>query len=59
MGVIFDTNVWVALFNINDAHHEKAKELFFENSVVLIPEYVVLETTTVLHRKGLHNFYVR
>lgn len=48
MTAIFDTNVWVALFNEIDAHHEKAMQLYTENPLILIPEYVILETTTVL-----------
>jgi predicted nucleic acid-binding protein len=48
MVIIFDSNVWIALFNENDAHHEKALQLFSESSVIYVPEYVILEITTVL-----------
>jgi predicted nucleic acid-binding protein len=27
MAIIFDSNVWIALFNENDAHHENARQL--------------------------------
>jgi len=37
MATIFDSNVWIALFNENDAHHEKALQLFSENSVIYVP----------------------
>lgn len=47
MNSIFDTNVWVALFNEQDAHQDVAKRLFLQNETVFIPEYVILETTTV------------
>jgi len=47
MTIIFDSNVWIALFNENDAHHEKAQRLFSDSPVIYIPEYVILEITTV------------
>lgn len=52
MAIIFDSNVWIALFNENDAHHEKARKLFSENSVIYVPEYVILEITTVLQLRA-------
>ena len=52
MAIIFDSNVWIALFNENDAHHEKARQLFSEHSVIYVPEYVILEITTVLQLRA-------
>ena len=52
MTIIFDPNVWIALFNENDTHHEKARQLFSENSVIYVPEYVILEITTVLQLRA-------
>lgn len=52
MNCIFDTNVWVALFNENDAHHEKAQQLFLQTESVIIPEYIILETTTILQMRA-------
>jgi len=52
MAVIFDSNVWIAFLNEKDAHHEKARQLFSEKWVVFVPEYVVLETTSVLQLKA-------
>jgi predicted nucleic acid-binding protein len=52
MNCIFDTNVWVALFNENDAHHEKAQQLFLQTESVTIPEYIILETTTILQMRA-------
>jgi len=52
MAIIFDSNIWIALFNENDAHHEKARQLFYENPVITIPEYVILEITTVLQLRA-------
>jgi len=52
MNSIFDTNIWVALFNENDAHHKAAQELFLQNEIIYIPEYIILETTTVLQLRA-------
>lgn len=52
MNAIFDTNVWVALFNGNDAHHDTAKQLFLQNESIALPEYIILETTTVLQMRA-------
>ena len=52
MNSIFDTNVWVALFNKRDGHHDAAQRLFLQNETVFIPEYVILETTTVLQLRA-------
>ena len=52
MSYLFDTNVWVALFNEKDAHHDAAQHLFLQNETVFIPEYVILETTTVLQLRA-------
>lgn len=52
MNGIFDTNVWVALFNEKDGHHDAAQRLFLQHGTVFIPEYVILETTTVLQLRA-------
>jgi len=52
MSYLFDTNVWVALFNEKDVHHDAAQRLFSQNETVFIPEYVILETTTVLQLRA-------
>lgn len=48
MSVIFDSNIWIALFNENDAHHQTALELYAKSVDICIPEYIVLEVTSVL-----------
>lgn len=49
MNVIFDSNVWIAFLNKEDSQHEKAVQIFQENEdKVVIPEYVVLEVSSVL-----------
>jgi predicted nucleic acid-binding protein len=52
MAIIFDSNVWIAILNENDAHHEKAQSLFAENTTIIIPEYLILEITTVLQLRA-------
>ncbi len=54
---IFDSSVWVALFNEKDSQHEKAKNLMVsmnENSrdLVVLPEHIVAETASVLLLKS-------
>lgn len=48
--VIFDTNVWVALFVPTDSQHKKAVRTFRTHYDVpkLVPEYVLLETLTII-----------
>lgn len=52
MAIIFDSNIWIALFNENDGHHEKSRQLFSETPVITIPEYVILKITTVLQLRA-------
>ncbi len=46
--MILDSNVWIALYLEEDSQHKKALKLapFFRH--VAIPEYVILETCTIL-----------
>ncbi|MBI3335788.1 MAG: type II toxin-antitoxin system VapC family toxin [Candidatus Portnoybacteria bacterium] len=50
---ILDANVWVAFFYKDDALHTKAEKIFqlCERPVVM-PEYVILEVSSVLSRKA-------
>lgn len=55
--IIFDSSVWVALFNDKDSQHEKAKNLIVsanKNSrdVIVLPEHIVAETASVLLLKS-------
>lgn len=46
---VLDSSVWVALFHESDSQHRKAVEAMRTvGSSLLVPEYVVLETCTVL-----------
>ncbi|TAK55661.1 MAG: PIN domain-containing protein [Bacteroidetes bacterium] len=52
--VLFDSSVWVAFFNQNDIHHEKAQELFIEatqqKEIITVPEFVYAEVLNSLWR---------
>jgi predicted nucleic acid-binding protein len=48
---IFDSNVWVALFHEHDSLHDRAVSVL--STIVaplIVPEYVIVETCTVLER---------
>lgn len=48
--LVLDTSFLVALFNNNDVFHKKAlkRREQIKNEILLLPEYVVLELTTIL-----------
>lgn len=49
MKVIFDSNVWIAYFREEDSLSKKAKEILENHEgIIVIPEYIFLEVTTVL-----------
>ena len=50
--MILDSNVWIALYLEEDSQHKKALKLkpFFRQ--VAVPEYVILETCTILLAKA-------
>ncbi|MBU4298483.1 PIN domain-containing protein [Patescibacteria group bacterium] len=50
--VILDSNIWIALLNIDDSNHSKARQLFREiKEKIVLPEYIILETATLLSQK--------
>lgn len=51
--IIFDSNVWIGYFNIEDATHAQAVSYFkkYEACTVVLTEYVLLEVATVLKQK--------
>jgi predicted nucleic acid-binding protein len=52
--IILDSCVWIAFFHKEDSQHEKAQELIsITANEIIIPEYVVLEVSTVLQNKKL------
>ena len=55
--IIFDSNVWVALFNEKDSQHKKAKDLLVATKesakeLVALPEHIIAETASVLVAKS-------
>lgn len=50
---ILDSNVWIAFLYIDDAQHEKSKKVFqLCEKPIVIPEYVVIEVSSVLSQKA-------
>jgi len=50
---ILDSNVWVAFFDKDDSFHRKAVQIVSNlQERIVLPEYVLLEVTTVLSRKA-------
>jgi len=50
---ILDSNVWIAFLYIDDAQHEKAKKVFqLCKKPIVIPEYIVIEVSSVLSQKA-------
>lgn len=48
---IVDSSVWIAYFYESDTQHEKARKIVNNLVAPLIPEYVLLEVTTILRLK--------
>lgn len=53
--MILDSNVWIALYLEEDSQHKKALKLAPSFRHVAIPEYVILETCTILLVKAGEN----
>lgn len=50
--MILDSNVWIAVYHAEDSQHKKALKLTSSFRQVAIPEYVILETCTILLTKA-------
>lgn len=51
--IIFDSNVWIALFHESDTLHDRAVKILHEQQPPFgIPEYVLLEVATILAKKA-------
>ena len=52
--VILDSNIWIACLDRNDSTHDQAVKLWSElenrGEQIKVPEYVLLETTTMINR---------
>lgn len=47
--IIFDSNIWIAFFNISDTQHKKAGKILENiNAKIVITEYIILEVSSVL-----------
>lgn len=50
---ILDANVWVAFFNDQDSQYAEAQKIIENASLpIYIPEYVILETSTVIAQRA-------
>ena len=54
---VLDSNVWIALFDKDDSLHARAQRMVSElKDSIALPEYVILEVTTVLSQKAGKSF---
>ena len=50
---VLDSNVWIALLDKDDSLHPRAQRIVNElKDTIALPEYVILEVTTVLSQKA-------
>jgi predicted nucleic acid-binding protein len=51
--IIFDSNVWIGYFNVNDTTHKRAGAAFEKHSkdTIILTEYILLELATVLKQQ--------
>jgi len=49
---ILDSSVWIALYNESDSQHDKAVKLVSSLTHVALPEYIIVETSSVLSKKA-------
>ncbi|MBI2098620.1 MAG: type II toxin-antitoxin system VapC family toxin [Candidatus Wildermuthbacteria bacterium] len=55
--IVLDSNVWIALFDKDDSLHGRAQRAIGGlKERVALPEYVILEVTTVLAQKAGKSF---
>ncbi len=50
--MVIDSSVWIALFNELDSQHQKAVGISASFAYVALPEYIALETCTLLLAKA-------
>ena len=52
--IVLDSNIWIASFDRSDSTHAEAEAVFEEleqqKEVVIVPEYILLETVTMINR---------
>lgn len=51
--IIFDSNVWIGYFNVNDTTHKRAVAAFekYDGQTIILTEYILLELATVLKQQ--------
>lgn len=58
--IILDSNVWVALFNEEDSLAEQARKVLQQNAPgILLPEYILIETCSVLKKRKHHQVAIQ
>ena len=50
--IILDSNIWIGYFNEKDSLHKQSVKVVEAMSVVYVPEYVVLESVSILKMKS-------
>lgn len=50
--VILDSNIWIGYFHDRDGLHDKATKIVESRNTVYVPEYIVLESVTVLKARA-------
>ncbi|MBU4332625.1 PIN domain-containing protein [Patescibacteria group bacterium] len=50
--IILDSNIWIALLNIDDSDHARAQELMKDlEENIIVTEHVLLEVATIISQK--------
>jgi predicted nucleic acid-binding protein len=50
--VILDSNIWIGYFNDKDSLHKQTLKIVDSASIVYVPEYVLLESVSILKMKA-------
>ena len=50
--VILDANIWIGYFNDRDSLHKQSQKIVEGMDMVYVPEYVVLESVSILKMKA-------
>lgn len=50
--IILDSNIWIGYFNEKDSLHKQSVKMVEDLSAVYVPEYVVLESVSILKMKS-------
>ena len=50
--IIFDSNIWIGYFHDKDGLHTEATKIVESRKTVYVPEYVLLESVTVIKARA-------